>query len=540
MTDPTSGAGQDPPSDPNPTPRPNTTPRPIDGAGHKPSFDQPRRLHPLSILFQLLSMSRQSLFPAIVAGWSAVNGSFFAALIVAAIFGLAITFAMIRYLTFRYQITDGELIVTEGILFRKVRNIPVDRIQNVDLVQSPFHRIFRVAEVHVETASGTEPEAKMRVLSLADVDFLKQQISSRGYSVSATTEADHPADTTIDRESREPQSQTILTIPVSHLIQAGLASNRGLILVSVALGFFFQSSQDLDPEYTALDRWIPAQVWNGTPWLLIPVAALALLVVIRLLGTAWYVLRFYGYRLERTGEDFQVSCGLLTKISATVPRRRIQFISVHRPPLMRWMRLASIRIETAGGAGKKGEDAATTITRRWFIPVIHESQVTGLLSQIRTGIPDDGLISWTRAAPRAVRRTTRIAVIASILIGIGTTWAIGWGGIAIGLVAAVLLITHSRCYVRSLGYYRFDNGVMFRSGLLNQKTSTTFHNRIQSVELRSSFFDRRWSMAKLSVDTAAAGPANHTITFPMMDASIAVGEFEALSKRSAAAAMNWD
>ena len=150
------------------------------------------------------------------------------------------------------------------------------------------------------------------------------------------------------------------------------------------------------------------------------------------------------------------------------------------------MRLASIRIETAGGAGKKGEDAATTITRRWFVPVIHESKVAALLSEIRTGTPvDDGSIPWTRASARAIRRTTRIAAIASILIGCGTTWAIGWIGIAVGLGTAIVLITYSRRYVHTLGYYRFDNGVMFRSGLLNQKTSTTFHNRIQSVELKS-------------------------------------------------------
>ena len=49
-------------------------------------------------------------------------------------------------------------------IFRSERHIPYGRIQNIDALQNVFHRLLRVAEVRVETASGGEPEATMTVL----------------------------------------------------------------------------------------------------------------------------------------------------------------------------------------------------------------------------------------------------------------------------------------------------------------------------------------------------------------------------------------
>ena len=73
--------------------------------------------------------------------------------------------------------------------------MPVDRIQNVDLVQNPLHRMLRVAEVRVETASGTEPEATLRVLSMADVAKLRSEIFARRRAVvdSTDTAAESPS-----------------------------------------------------------------------------------------------------------------------------------------------------------------------------------------------------------------------------------------------------------------------------------------------------------------------------------------------------------
>ncbi|MFK8115019.1 MAG: PH domain-containing protein [Rubripirellula sp.] len=496
--------------------------------------DQPRRLHPASLVFQVLAVGRQSLFPTLVFGWSAVKGSWIALVVGLGIVGLVILYSVLRYLTFRYRIADGELVVTEGLIFRKIRNVPVDRIQNVDLVQNLFHRLLEVAEVKVETASGTEPEATLRVLSMADVEKLRRQILVRPSPALAGSEASQQA-TAVGQLSRE----TLLEIPNQWLVKAGLASNRGMILVGVVLGFIFQQD-DADQYFEWTADTLPSSTWMPG-WVTIVAGTVIMLTIVRLLGIAWYLLRFHGYKLERVGEDFHITCGMITKVSATVPRRRIQFISVHRTPLLRWMKLVSIRIETAGGAGSENEDAASTVTRRWFVPILPQEQVRSLLGHLRPELDfDETSQSWAPLSPRAGKRLTRLSIILSALVsGIGFLTYQPWGALA-GVVCLPIFLFWTRKHLRYLGYARLANGVLLRSGVWTRKTSMTFFDRIQAVNLSESPFDRRWKMASLSIDTAASGPASHDIDIGLLEADFAKSEFDELSQQSADAGMRWN
>lgn len=138
-----------------------------------------RSLHPLSLLFDVGSRIRENLVPALFAGFSVATGGMIGLYVGCTIFAIAIGFSIARYFTYRYTLTDSELQIDYGILFRTHRSIPVDRIQNIDSVQNLFHRLFHVAEVKIETASGSEPEAVMRVLGLEEIDRLRTVVNPR-------------------------------------------------------------------------------------------------------------------------------------------------------------------------------------------------------------------------------------------------------------------------------------------------------------------------------------------------------------------------
>ena len=57
--------------------------------------------------------------------------------------------ALFRYWSYRYRLDHDELVVRQGVLFRNERHIPYARVQNIDLVQNPLHRLFGVAEVRL-------------------------------------------------------------------------------------------------------------------------------------------------------------------------------------------------------------------------------------------------------------------------------------------------------------------------------------------------------------------------------------------------------
>jgi putative membrane protein len=81
--------------------------------------------------------------------------------------------------------------------------------------------------------------------------------------------------------------------------------------------------------------------------------------------------------------------------------------------------------------------------------------------------------------------------------------------------------------------------VAFRSGVITRQTSATFFDKIQSVALSQSPFDRRWHMATLAVDTAGAGPAGHRIRVPYLEEDTARSALRYLSERAEGAQFKW-
>ena len=494
------------------------------------------RLHPTSLMFDVLSHGKTFVIPVALAVFGAASGDLFWSVIAGIMFVPALMVSIFRYFTLRYSIQDGQLVVTKGLFFRSIRTVPVERIQNVDLVQNVLHRMCNVAEVRVETASGTEPEASLRVLSMAQVAKLRTAVfekraAKRPPDEESTIQIDSPAEGQVDFAQ---SGETLLQIPVDWLVRAGLASNRGILMIGILVGLSYQFDLEDRIDLERARQLVPQSLNTVATVVGSRMAVIVVLLMLRLLGIVWYLLRFHGYRLTRYGEDLRISCGLLTKVSATLPRRRVQFISVHRTLLMRWMGLSAIRIETAGGAGKENEDASGTVSRRWFVPVVPNERVAELLAKLRPGlIWDMADLDWKPLARRAGRRLIRMALIQSfVIVAIGLAITRPWGWAA-GVVVLPLLIWWAIKRSRSMRYARTEDGVVYRSGVLNRKTSMTFFEKIQTLRVDQSPFDRRWKMAELSVDTAAAGPADHRIKIPLLDEVFAREEYQQLVERAA-------
>lgn len=519
--------------------------------------DQLSYLHPTSLIFDVIAHGKTYLVPAAFGLWGAAKGDLTLLIMSAIIFIPALLTSVFRYFTYRYSIQGDQLVVTQGLIFRSTRTVPVSRIQNIDFVQNPLHQILRVAEVKVETASGTKPEATLRVLSMEKMESLRaavfgqqanlqpdvlqqaigSNIASDGSALSPLA-PDAQIDTPVSPYNSHAADDThaadattsLLQIPLAWLFKAGLASNRGLIMVGVLFGAYIQfGDRDLRFEIDWFRDLIPEK---SSTLMIVALSAGALigaLLLLRLFGIGWYILRFYGYQLTQRVDDLRISCGLLTKVSATVPRQRIQFISIHRSLIMRMMGLASISIETAGGAGQEGEDATETVSKRWFVPVIPESSVPELLASLRPGLTwNESSLDFQPLANRVGTRLARKAIVQAVLIcGAGLLITRPWGW-AIGVAALPLLLIWANKKSKAMRYARTENGVVYRSGVLNRKTSMTFFEKIQTLRVDQSPFDRRWKMAQLCVDTAAAGPADHRIEIPYLDEHFAHQELQLL------------
>jgi len=477
-------------------------------------FEPTLKLHPISWVFVAVNHIKQFVFALVAAALLGSNrdaGLWWPLWIVVPLVAAAIWHQWV----FRYGFSDRGLVIHEGLIFRNVRTVDYERIENVDTQRGVLHRLLGVAEVRVETSSGGKPEALIRVLSLADVDAMRERIfERRGVGLGAAAGA---ADAHAGAET-----ETLLELPPAELVRYGLIDNRGMLVVAAVIGFLVQSGYFEDMEERGPPPWLGSLPWESLAALgpagpvLLALLALAVLIgLTRVLSVIVALVTLYGFRLTRTGEDLRTRFGLLTRVSLTLRRRRIQAAHQTATLLHRLFRRVSLRVDLAGGPGHGGGQESpgqTTQRELWLAPLCPPEDAERLIRAALPQVRFDGL-EWRALAPRARRRIFRLLsgmwLVASSLPALLATD--GAWPLVIVLGPLPLFFMHATLYVRHTGWALHEEFFALKRGWLTRKLSVTPRNRIQSVRLSESPFDRRHGMASIEVDNAGAASVSHRL-----------------------------
>lgn len=508
-----------------------------------------RRLHPLSFLFDLSGQLQQFLVPGLLvlvgagsAGWD------WQAWLMVLLIPSAIV-AVVRSLSFRYRFDASELVIKSGFIFRNERHVPYARIQNIDAVQNVVHRLLGLVEVRIETGSGAEAEARMRVLPVPALEEMRANVlSGRQSAASSVTPSDvTPSDVT-PSDGALPERRTLLRLNPRELLLAGFVDSRGLVIVGAAFGLLwefglFDSAIDMVFGEKASGRGMIRQfvrglIGGGMPppgRLALGVAAFgALVLVMRVMSMGWSLIRLYGFTLDRTADDLRTEFGLFTRVMATIPLHRIQMLTTREGPLHRLFKTASVRVDTAGGNGAEG--GATT--RESLAPII---RVSHLPQVIREVLPDIDItdVQWRPIDPRGFRRELKGSLIVAAAMSAPFVLMLKWWTLVLLSMLAVWAYVNARLYVRHVGWALTDRAVLFRTGWISRTVSVARFTKIQAVTMNESPFDRRWRMARVRVDTAGAGNASHRVDIPYLGHDTARRLHERLSGEAACTAFRW-
>jgi membrane protein YdbS with pleckstrin-like domain len=84
-----------------------------------------------------------------------------------------------RYRSWGYAERDDDLIVTRGLLFRRVSVVPYGRMQFIDVTAGPLDRAFGLATVQLHTAAAAS-DARIPGLVRVDADALRDRLATVG------------------------------------------------------------------------------------------------------------------------------------------------------------------------------------------------------------------------------------------------------------------------------------------------------------------------------------------------------------------------
>ena len=80
----------------------------------------PQRLHVSSLIFEVISNIRRYIVPAVVGIVGAARGGSWGAGIATFVFAASLLATLVRYFTLRYRISGTDLVISEGLLFRRL------------------------------------------------------------------------------------------------------------------------------------------------------------------------------------------------------------------------------------------------------------------------------------------------------------------------------------------------------------------------------------------------------------------------------------
>lgn len=398
--------------------------------------------------------------------------------------GLSVGYHVLYVRRFAYDLSGDTFDIRSGVVSRRTREIPLRRIQNVDIAANPVQRALGIAEVRLETAGGSGTEATLRYVSESEARRLQDDIGrlNRDEPVGA-------AESTADRESTE----ALYAISSRELVLLGVVSVdlRILSFLSVGVPLFAPSLHDVvAPARPLLVELSPVTLGVG--------GLLALYAVAALVGGAVAVSNYYGFRLSRAHDELRYERGLLQRYSGTIPLDKVQSLSVKANLLARAIGYGSLAVVTAGYApGEGGSQSA--------VPFAKRDRVLSLAKSIES-FEDPSYVrppkrARTRYAVRYLAAALGVVALAYGLVRWTPLDGAWWGTLLV--LPVVPVAAHATWSAR--GYAVQDGDVLARNGYVVQREVVVPYHRIQTVTTSATVFQRRRDLATLVIDTAGSG-----------------------------------
>ncbi|MFJ7075783.1 PH domain-containing protein [Streptomyces sp. NPDC098781] len=260
-----------------------------------------------------------------------------------------------------FAVTDTELRIRTGLVFRRTAHIRLERIQAIDVTQPLLARVAGVAKLKLDVV-GTDKKDELAFLGAEEARALRAELLARAAGFAPETA----------HEIGEAPSQQLLRVP-----PAVLATS--LVLTGATWGAL------------AAAVVVPTILWLVTEsvWTVLATA-------IPLFGGAGAssVGRFvaeYDWTVGESQDGLRIDHGLLDRAHETVPPGRVQTVRIVEPFL--WRRRGWVRVEL---------DVAGS-TNSLLLPVAPREVAESVIARVLPGVTVPGSAALSRPPRRAAR-----------------------------------------------------------------------------------------------------------------------------------------
>ena len=426
-------------------------------------------------------------------------------LLVLAGFLLLIVIGVFDYFVKSYEVRDGALIYTKGIINKEVKNINLENIQSIDMSSNIMYQAFNLLSVDINLVGG-----KIRIKPL------KKEIALNLIDILRDLKRDE--DTSVVHENTEEEIQReILRLSVKDLAFYGLLRVRffaalGLILaLNDKIRDVFKIIFDNEAYFDELLQKNAESVAGNITALFIIIGIFMILVV--LASIIFTIIKYYDFILTTKDHNLLCKYGLLTKKSLVIDIDRIQSVKLIYPLRYRFFGQAKLSVETL--TNNVSEDLSEQKSTIDVLPLVKKDFAQ---SFVKNNLGID-LEYYDSLESEKIQRKARIAmyrwslfncsplpiIVFTILYFANVDLKLQYkilGSVAIylGLVSYSILVKNYMLKYNDLSYDRY----YFKNTFMRQLTIITEFIKVKKVgtiNSKTNYFMKKRDLSHLAINS---------------------------------------
>ncbi|MGW0907523.1 PH domain-containing protein [Streptomyces sp. NPDC002853] len=243
-----------------------------------------------------------------------------------------------------FAVTETELRIRTGLIFRRTAHIRLDRLQAVDVTQPLAARIAGVAKLKLDVV-GTEKKDELAYLGQEEASFLRAELLARAAGFAPETA----------HEVGEAPVDNLVHVPPRMLaIALLLTGTTWAMLVATLI--------------------VPPFLWFATHNLWTVLATGLPMLGGAFAGSVGRYIAEYDWKVGESPDGLRIDHGLLDKAHETVPPGRVQTVRVVEPWL--WRRRGWVRVELDVAGSSNGV----------LVPVAPREVAEAVIARILPGV----------------------------------------------------------------------------------------------------------------------------------------------------------
>ncbi|MFC1285275.1 PH domain-containing protein [Bacillus paralicheniformis] len=462
-------------------------------------MSEPRRMHPAAVILNfikgLVETVKNFIIPfGVVLFLNQSHTVKMLAIAAAVLFFIALVVtSIIKWSKFTYRIEEDELRIEEGLINKKKRYIPIERIQTINTSAGLIQQIFKLVKLQVETASGgTEAEVSLVAITQAEAERIQQALFERKKAAEGTGADVTDLQEETAAEAKEPAEEPEMMYKMTgqELLTAASTSSGIGVIISGVFAFFTQVDDFFDLDWL-YDRFA---FLNSAGAAVIALAAFVALFIAWLLSIVGMLLKYANFTVVRKEKEIVISRGLIEKHQITIPLQRIQAIKIKESLIRQPFGLAAVTIVSAGGNVLEEDKSAV------LFPIISKKMIKQRLGEfIPDYAPEDDL---NRLPKRALRRYLLRAswpVLAVVPLSILFP---PWGYLSAVLIPFYWII--GCLSYRDAGWKISGSKIIMSSRFIGRTTAVIQRRRMQVFEVSRSYFQRRRQLVSIHTSTKSS------------------------------------